>query len=86
MKLETCGRASCLQINAAFRAASDEILNIIADERDSAKAAAKHWHDRYRSAVLEHQDHVARLGAEIVALRLDAERYRMTLKFPKPSH
>ena len=40
------------------------------------QAAAKHWNDMYREAALANRDHVARLGAEIVALRRDAERYQ----------
>ena len=57
MKLETCGRASCTQIQAAMQVAFDNqlallksLLNRTVGERDREKAAAKHWNDMYREA------------------------------------
>ena len=68
-----------MQIDAAWQASYDAqavLMNSITDERDQAKVASAHWYNVARTAALANQDHVARLGAEIVALRLDAERYQ----------
>ena len=79
MKLETCGRASCMQIQAATQVAFDNqlallksLLNRTVAERDHLRNSLHTCGPTCSKAGCVN----ARLSAEIVALRLDAERYQ----------